>query len=179
MVFAIYQHESATGVHVSLHPEPPATSLLTRSLWVVPEHWLWVPCFMHGTCICFTYGNVHVSVLFSQIIPPSPSPTESKSLFFISVSFLLSQVWGRHHPLSKFHMCVLIYCIGHSSILYWVSLWRPGRGVFCLLVQSTRGWWNGKRAVPGALGLWAPLRPGQAPGDPHCPGQPGGELWQW
>ena len=23
--------------------------------------------------ICFTYGNIHVSVLFSQVIPPSPS----------------------------------------------------------------------------------------------------------
>ena len=31
-----------------------------------------------------------VSMLFSQIIPPSPSPTESKSLFFTSVSLLLS-----------------------------------------------------------------------------------------
>ena len=27
---------------------------------------------------------------FSQIIPPSPSPTEFKSLFFTSVSLLLS-----------------------------------------------------------------------------------------
>ena len=32
------------------------------------------------------YGNVYVSALFSQIIPPSPSPTEYKSLFFTSVS---------------------------------------------------------------------------------------------
>ena len=28
---------------------------------------------------------------FSQIIPPSPSPTESKSLFYTSVSLLLSR----------------------------------------------------------------------------------------
>ena len=37
----------------------------------------------------FTF-NIHVSMLFSQIIPSLPSPTESKSLFFISVSLLLS-----------------------------------------------------------------------------------------
>ena len=34
--------------------------------------------------ICFAYGNVHVSVLFSQIIPPFHSPTESKkSILYI------------------------------------------------------------------------------------------------
>ena len=33
--------------------------------------------------------NVYVSMLFCQIIPPSPSPTESESLFFTSVSLLL------------------------------------------------------------------------------------------
>ena len=27
---------------------PPPTPLLTYN-WVVPEHWLWVPCFMHQT----------------------------------------------------------------------------------------------------------------------------------
>ena len=32
--------------------------------------------------ICFTYGNVYVSMLFSQIIPPSPSPTEFPKPWF-------------------------------------------------------------------------------------------------
>ena len=34
-----------------------------------------------GLAIYFTYGNIHVSMLFSQIIPSLPSSTESKSLF--------------------------------------------------------------------------------------------------
>ena len=35
---------------------------------------------------------IYVSMLFSQIIPPSPSTIESKSLFFTSVSLLLSRI---------------------------------------------------------------------------------------
>ena len=69
-------------------------------------------CIKLALGISFTYGKVHVSVLFSQIIPPSSSPTESKSLFFISVSLLLSRIWGHHYRLSKFHIHALVYCIG-------------------------------------------------------------------
>ena len=71
-----------------------------------------VSCFELALVICFTCGNIHASVLFSQIIPPSPFPTESKSLFFISVSLSLSHLQGRHYHLSKFHIDALIYCIG-------------------------------------------------------------------
>ena len=45
---------------------------------------------------------------FSQIIPHSLSPTESKSLFYTSVSLLLSHIQGYHYHLSKFHIYVLL-----------------------------------------------------------------------
>ena len=51
-------------------------------------------------------------MLFSQIIPPSPSPTESNSLFFTSVSLLLSRIQGHGYHLSEFHIYVFISCIG-------------------------------------------------------------------
>ena len=38
---------------------------------------------------------------FSQIIPPGPSPTESKRLFYTSVSLLLSHIQGYCYHLSK------------------------------------------------------------------------------
>ena len=49
---------------------------------------------------------------FSQIIPPSPSPTESKRLFYTSVSLLLSHIQGYCYHLSKFHIYALVYYIG-------------------------------------------------------------------
>ena len=49
---------------------------------------------------------------FSQIFPPSPSPTESIRLFYTSVSLLLSRIQGYCYHLSKLHIYVLVYCIG-------------------------------------------------------------------
>ena len=62
------------------HPDPTPTSLSTRSLWVFPVHQVraLVSCIQPGLVICFTLDNIHVSLLFSWNIPPSPSPTESK-----------------------------------------------------------------------------------------------------
>ena len=71
-----------------------------------------VSCIEPGLAICFTHDHIHVSMLFSQIIPPSPSPTESKRLFYTSVSLLLSRIQDHHYHLSKFHIYALIYCIG-------------------------------------------------------------------
>ena len=69
------------------HPETPSHPSVS-SQCSSPEHP--VSCIKPWLMIYFTYDNIHVSMLFSQIIPPSPSPTESKSLFFTSVSRLLS-----------------------------------------------------------------------------------------
>ena len=68
-----------------LHPHPSGSSQCTG--FECP-----ISCIELGLVIYFTYGNIHVSMLVSQIIPPLPSPTESKSLFFTSVSLLLTHI---------------------------------------------------------------------------------------
>ena len=65
--------------------------------------------------LAFLYTNkekvekeIKETMPFSQIIPPSPSPSESQSPLYTSVSFLLSSIQGRHCHLPKFHIYVLV-----------------------------------------------------------------------
>ena len=93
-------------------PLPPPTPyhLSGSTLCTSPKHP--VSCIEHRQVIHFLHDSIHVSMPFSQIIPPSPSPTESKSPPYTSVSLLLSRIEGYHYHLSKFHIYVLVYCSG-------------------------------------------------------------------
>ena len=90
-------------------PLPPPSPYHTSgsSQCTSPEHP--VSCIEPGLAIHFTYDIIHVSMPFSQIIPPSPSPTESKRLFYTSVSLLLSRIQGYHYHFSKFHIFLFLF----------------------------------------------------------------------
>ena len=88
-VFLPYIHMNQQQVYMcspswTSHPSPFPSHYSGPSQRTSPEH----PgsCIEPGLVISFTYDNVHVSMLFSQIIPPSPSHTESKkSVLYICV----------------------------------------------------------------------------------------------
>ena len=91
-------------------PPPSPYHPFESSQCTSPKHP--ISCIEPGLVIRFLNDIIHVSMPFSQIIPPFPSPTESKRLFYTSVSLLLSRIQGCRYHLSKFHIYALVYCIG-------------------------------------------------------------------
>ena len=78
--FAIYQHESATGIHVfpilNLLPPPSPCHPSGLSQCTSPKHP--VSCIEPGLATRFIYDIKHVSMPFSQIIPRLPLPQSPK-----------------------------------------------------------------------------------------------------
>ena len=90
---------------------PPSPSYPSGSSQCTsPDHL--VSCIEPGLAIHFLYDIINVSMPFPQIILLSPSSTESKRLFYTSVSLLLFHIPGYRYHLSKFHIYALVYCIG-------------------------------------------------------------------
>ena len=109
-------------------PPPSPYHLSGSSQCTSPKHP--VSCIEPRLVIHFLLDIIHVSMPFSQIIPPCPSPTRSKSLFYASVSLLLSCIQGYRYHLSKCHIHVLAYCI-------WRRQWHTTPA---LLPGKSRGW---------------------------------------
>ena len=95
-------------------PYPPSGSSQCTS----PKHP--VSCIEPGLATHFIHDIIHVSMSFSQISPPSPSPTESIRLIYTSVSLLLSRTQCYCYHLSKFHIYVLVYCIVQHHFFQWI-----------------------------------------------------------
>ena len=106
------------------HPSAPAPSILYP---VLNLDWRFI-----------SYMIVYVSMPFSQIIPPSPSPTESKSLFYTSVSLLLSRIQGYHYHLSKFQNQYRM--LGAGALGWPREIWG--------------GWWEGGSGLGTHVHLW-------------------------
>ena len=93
-------------------PPPSPSHPSVSSQCTSPEHP--VSCIEPGLVICFTY-DIHVSMLFSQIIPPSPSPRVQKSVLYICVSCMRE----------KFYIHVFIYFLGEVKFVYRnAQVWR-------------------------------------------------------
>ena len=75
--FAIYQHESTTGIHMFPILKPPPSSLPVPSLWVVPVHQPQASSIMHRT---WTGDSFHIWYYtgFNAILPNYPTLSLSR-----------------------------------------------------------------------------------------------------
>ena len=116
-------------------------------------------CIELALAIQSTYGKVQVSMLSSQVIPPSPSPTESRSLFFTSVSPLLPCMcvcFFETHTGSKLRpLSGSIKSLSLQDLCMW--LWSYHSPVWNLLVVFPGTWRKSKLLTRSPEPSWAAL----------------------
>ena len=92
----------------------------------VAKSWTW-PSDEHThthtyTHVHFIYGNVYVSMLLSQVMPPSPSCTVTIHLVFMSVSPLLPCKQDHQYHLSRFYRYALICEFVFLFLTYFIHI---------------------------------------------------------
>ena len=121
--FLPYNNMNQPQVYICpLLPEPP--SHLPPHLTPIGCHRALALGFLHYTAnshwlSILPYGNVYVSMLFSPIIPLSPSHTVFRSLSFMSVSPLLICKQNHQYRLSRSY----VYALIHDSCLFLSDFW--------------------------------------------------------
>ena len=106
------------------HPEPPShlPPHTIPSLWVIPVHQPQASYILYQTWTDDSF-LIWYYTCFNAILPnhpPSPSPTESKRLFYTSVSLLQSRIQGCRYKCLKFtfHNYVYQKCMELSFNVY-------------------------------------------------------------
>ena len=113
MVFAIHRHESATGACVPPFWTLHTTSLPTSLLWVVPEHRLWAPYFMHQT----STGHLFSVQFSSSVVSDSLRPHAPQHVRPLCLS-PTSGVYPNSCPLSQWcHPTISFSVVPFSSCL--------------------------------------------------------------
>ena len=143
VVFVIQWHESAMDLHVFPIPILPPTSLPIPSLWVIPVHHpqALVSHIHPGLAICFTLDNIHDSMLFSQIIPPSLSPIQYSPVLYICAS---SSVLHIGLSLASFYIPYICGSILYCCFSFWLtSLCIMGSSFIHLIRTDSNVFFNG------------------------------------
>ena len=140
------------SVHVSPILNPPPTSLLIPSLWVIPMHQPQASCIIHWT---WTGNSFHIwyFTCFNAVLPYHPALALShrvqKTVLYICVSFAVSHTGLSLSPFYIPYICIIILywcfsfwltslCIIGSSFIHLI---RTDSNVFFLMADP-EGWYG-------------------------------------
>jgi len=123
IVFYIHQHESDPDIHMSPPSWNPPSPFPPYPIPLGCPRALALAALFHALNLDWSSVLHMVMYMFqccSQIIPPLPSPTESKSLFFTSVSPLLPTLHEGLLVLS-FYISYICVNIQYLSFSFWLT----------------------------------------------------------